>query len=344
MGIKPLVTYGQGWAWGKGGGGSTSPYPAYHGGTQGALDSLTNAQDFYAAEGDTSRAASLGDRISGLSKKNPGLTSSVENAFTNPDGSVNWQALGGPSAQEAQHTAAHEYGRGFWPGKASADYVARMNDFRVGQAKQAEYAMKTGLTAEIDPSLQRAQTAADANLDTSAIDAGTEAAIRSRFVAAAKQDSATRLARISAGLGLGNTQNSPAALALAQNDAESADNQITSGLRDMSIQTQQMNRDQHTKDIELATRIATARYNVLNGDSKSLIGMQGDVASMIDALYSRDQTLQLQRDAAGLAGRGQNSGIATGAMTGAAGGAALGPIGAGVGLGVGAGLGYLGSR
>lgn len=307
------------------------------------------AQHGYMIASDFARATgqdNLADRLSHHVR--PGGPA-VDNPFTRPDGSVDWESLGpgGAGSQEANA----------WINRLHAEHLTRagnngakfdmgnlMNRSRVNQAKQTEGAMKQGLISEIDPTLKMAQERSTALMGTSAIDGGMEQAMRSRVAAQSRTAASTRLNQLGAGIGLGHMQNSPAAAALAAFSGEQADSALISTLSDIGIQVSETNRAQQRADIDLATRIAGARHAILNGDSKSIIGMQGDIASMIDSFYARDQAVALQQQAVQQAGQGNKGAIAQGAISGAATGMAAGPYGALAGAAIGAGGAYLSQR
>lgn len=180
-------------------------------------------------------------------------------------------------------------------GGGSEDIGRALNHYKIGLQGDIERSSKEALLGEINPSLDAAQSAADARLGESAINAGEEQAMRSRISAMVRSAESQRMARIGAGLGYGNMANSPAAAALAADAANDADTSIVSSLRDLGLQVSEVNRAQAAKDIELATRTAAAKFSLNNGESKSIIAMRGEVQQMLDALYSRDQTMDLMK-------------------------------------------------
>jgi len=255
-------------------------------------DKLDDAAALARALGQSHRAERLDARIARYAQRHPDW----EDTSPAPDYS-DWRDLGMSSEAQAalMHLSKQRIRKVIRGSTDPADYAALVNRARIRQAKQVESAMKRGLIDEIDPSLRAAQQRADEMLGTSAVSASEEASLRSRIAATVRQNEASRMSRIAAALGMANTSASPAAAALAARNAEEADQTLVSTLRDTRLQVSQLNREDARRSIDLATRIATQRYNVLNGDSKSLIAMQGDIAETIDALYSRDQALELQK-------------------------------------------------
>lgn len=212
-----------------------------------------------------------------------------------------------------------------------------VNRSEIQQAKAIEAAAMKGLTEQIDPSLAAAQQRMDAQAGTNAVSAGDEQALMSRLAAQIRTSEQSRLAQVGASMGLGNMSNSPAAAALASRAAQDATSAVTSAYRDTSLQVNQMNREQARMDNDLATRIAALRYQVRAGNSKSLIGMQGDVAATLDALYSRDQSMQMAWKSYSDSKSGSMPSWVQPAIQVA--GVALAPFTGGASLAVGAGLG-----
>lgn len=211
------------------------------------------------------------------------------------EGFEDWEDMGPGGSRDAVNAMMQHARRPSGWIARSDDPARAANRYRINLAKQIEGMMKERAQAELMPSLDAAQAKIDEALQTSAVSAGQEQALRSRIVAQARTAEAQRSARIGATLGFGNMTSSPAAASLAADAAEDTDRLVVSTLRDLGLQVSEMNRQQQRMDADMATRISMARWAVTNGDSKSLIGMQGDIASMVDALYSRDQTLELMR-------------------------------------------------
>lgn len=321
--------------------------PALH-----AYDTPTGYQRFgeganlATALGDYSTAGRLGQRVAGTLGRDPSYDpKSVDlNKFSD------WRTMG-PGAN-TQAVAGLMRDRLLQIRKeiaagANINTDQAMNKYSIFLNKQIEGAMKQSLVNEIDPSLQKAEEQADNLSNTDLYSATQEAGLRSRMTSQARMAASSNLARVSAGLGLGNMSNSPAAAALAAKAGEDADASLVSSLSSMGLEVSQANRAQKSKDIDLATRIAQTRFNLINGDSKSIISMQGDIASMIDALYSREQTMKLNQQAARTAGQGGSpaAGAASGAVSGAVAGTAVAPgIGTAIGGLVGGAAGYFGSK
>lgn len=249
---------------------------------------FSEAGNLATAMGNTADAQSAQNRVARILGRNPGLdTSGVDvNKFSD------WSTMG-PGNNDMAVNALTQLHQGQF--NRSGNYDVARNRYQIGLNKSIEGKMKQGLQGEILPGLNAANDKAQANLNTSAISATDENALRSRIAQTVNTAAAQQNARTAAMLGLGNMSNSPAAAALAAQSGEQAANAIASSVRDMGLQVSAANREQSRADIELAQRIGMAKYNVLNGDSKSLIGMQGDIASMLDALYSRDQTLAMMQ-------------------------------------------------
>lgn len=244
------------------------------------------------ALGRSGAAEKLTTKMNRLLKKNEGLDVSGLDI----ESFDNWEDFGTGSADQGVKALTRLRKKGLSK-RGVKDIGRATNRYQIGLNKSMEGLMKQGLQEEIDPSLEAAQERADQMAQEDAISAGEEAAMRSRIAAMVRQAEGSRLSRVGSALGIGNMENSPAAAALASRAAEDADRTLVSSLRDMGLQVDQMNRDEARKDIELATRIASQRFNILNGDASSLISMRGDIAEMIDALYSRDVAIDLQRQA-----------------------------------------------
>lgn len=204
----------------------------------------------------------------------------------------NWEDYGPGSADLA--VSGLRSLRKPWASHAK-DPARAMNRFGINLNAALEGKMKTGLQNEVMPSIDAAQARADELAGTAAISASEEQAMRSRMVSMVRKMESERMARLGSALGYGNSTSSPAAAALAADAADDADRSIVSSLRDLGLQVSELNRQQARLDTDLATRIASTRFAIQNGDSKSLISMRGDIAQMLDALYSRDATLELQR-------------------------------------------------
>jgi hypothetical protein len=125
-------------------------------------------------------------------------------------------------------------------------------------------------------------------------------------------------------LGLGNVSQSPAAQALAADVAADADRTLVSTLRDTSLAVSGINREQGRADMAMAGNVASMRHGLLSG-ATSLIQSRSDAAGIMDALYARDASLDLQRRA----------------MKESGGGAGNAQMGTGIGSAVGLGLSIL---
>ena len=97
-------------------------------------------------------------------------------------------------------------------------------------------------------------------------------------------------------MGLSGMENSPAAAALAAEAADDATRAITDAYRDTRLRVSALNREQARLDTDLATRIAIQRHAVQSGNADELRAMRGDIAATLDALYSRDRTMELMRE------------------------------------------------
>lgn len=254
--------------------------------------SLANAVPGYTGLG--SRATSLADRIAA---RHPGLdVSSVQT----PDYS-NWQDLGPGSNEQGLAGLTRVAARQFK--NQGGDFDQRMAGFRAKLGSSTAGAIQRGAQAELMPSLNAAQERADSLAGTAAISAGDEQAMKSRLSAMVRSAESTRMARIGAQLGIGSMASSPAAAALAQQSAEEADQAITSSMRDMGLQINETNRSQARMDVDLAARIASARHAVLSGNPTTLASMQTDITAMLDALYSRNQTMDMMQKQIAEAGK-----------------------------------------
>lgn len=148
---------------------------------------------------------------------------------------------------------------------------------------------QSSLNKELDP----VEQANNEMLSTSAFSGQDEMAMRSSLAAQVRAAESQRMNRLASGLGLGNTINSPASAALAEDSAESADSTITSTMRDLGLQVNEMNRTAKAADINRASQIVALRHSIATGSPSTLSTMGTNVAAMIDALYSRDQTMRL---------------------------------------------------
>lgn len=207
-----------------------------------------------------------------------------------------WMSLGGANTSDAEaglRRLFRDRMKRQFQNRGSGDLDAAMNRFRLGQSARIEETQKQGLISEIDPTLRSAQELSTNMMNTPAVSASEEQAMRSRVVSMIRASEQQRQSRVAATMGLGNMSGSPAIAALASSTADEADQAIVGTLRDMGLQVSELNRQEARTNIDLATRIATARHNLLSGDTKSIIGMRSDIAQMIDTLYSRDQTMKM---------------------------------------------------
>lgn len=206
----------------------------------------------------------------------------------------NWQDFAPGSADRAMgilRKSARQRAQGQDdPGRA-------MNHWQINTNNAVEGQMQSSLIDEIDPSLQAAQERADGFANESAISAGEEQQMRSQIASQVAGLRSSSLSRIGAAMGYGNMENSPAAAALASRAGEDAGRTLVSALSEHALKVSQLNRDQSRKDTEFATKIAAARYGLLHGNANDLLSMRGDISSMIDALYSRDVAIDMQREA-----------------------------------------------
>lgn len=184
--------------------------------------------------------------------------------------------------------------------RGADDKARAMNRWGIGMNNAMEGVMEdqhsTALREEIDPSLEAAQQRMDELASQDAISATQEQEMRSNIASQIQQQKASKLATVAATMGLGGMENSPAAAALAAEAADDADRSLVGTLRDMGLQVSELNRHQARLDTDLATRIASQRYAVLHGNADELIRMRGDIASTLDALYSRDRTMEMMRE------------------------------------------------
>lgn len=254
----------------------------------GKYEKFSEAENLAESIGRLGAARKARKKTTKLLEKNPGLD--VSGVDVQDFG--NWEDYGPGSADLAM--SGLRTLRRPWANRAK-DPARAMNRYGINLNTALEGKMKTGLMDEVMPSVDAAQARADELAGTAAISASEEQAMRSRMVSMVRKMESERLARLGSALGYGNATSSPAAAALAADASDDADRSIVSSLRDLGLQVSEMNRQQARLDTDLATRIASTRFAIQNGDSKSLIGMRGDIAQMLDALYSRDATLELQR-------------------------------------------------
>jgi hypothetical protein len=114
------------------------------------------------------------------------------------EGFDNWESMGPGSGDQATQGLIQMRRRSLArSGVHGDDLHRRLNKYGVGLNKSIEGQMKQGLIQEIDPSLERAQSQADKNLDTPAYSATDEQNLKSRIVSQLRGQASTQMARIS---------------------------------------------------------------------------------------------------------------------------------------------------
>lgn len=201
-----------------------------------------------------------------------------------------WQSLNPADTNLARRGLLNLQKPRFHQGK---NFDRSVNRFQIGLNTDIGAKAKEGFTRTVMPSLDAAQKQADEFVQQPAVGAGAEQALRSRISAMIRSVEGERLNRLSGTLGLGSSRNSPASAALASSISGEADQMLVNTLRDTALKTSEINREQGRRDVDLASRIATIRANVVNADPNSLIALNKQLASELDALYTRDQTLDL---------------------------------------------------
>lgn len=267
------------------------------------------------------RAQNRADRILG---RNAGLDTSGINTFDNP------MMTSPGDTQQAIHGAALLKDKQFRRG----DYDRAKNRFNVRQNNNVAGMVQKDFINEIDPSLQQAQGQADQFASQDAIGAGDEQAMRANLAAQVRMQESQRLNRVAAGMGMGDMSNSPVAAALTSQVVEQTDRAITDTMRELGLEVSQVNMQQKRKDVAQAAQIALMRAGLHTSDPTTLAKMHTDVAAMLDAMYSRDQTMDLMEKQMKDAGRqtlsdrlGIGLGLVGGAMSLASGGYQSGMFG-----------------
>jgi hypothetical protein len=266
-------------------------------------------------------AAQARKKLANLLRKNPDADFSGVEAQDFSD----WRNLGpgGPANEAMAGLRRLRHKRSWEMDQATGQGGRSMNRFGTVLNKEMEAAMRRGETEEIDTTLRDAQERANERMATPAVGAGDEQAIRSRAAAMVQQQASSRLARVGAMLGLGNVSQSPAAQALAADVAADADRTLVSTLRDTSLAVSGINREQGRADMAMAGNVASMRHGLLSG-ATSLIQSRSDAAGIMDALYARDASLDLQRRAMKESGAQDGGNAALGSGIGAAVGLGLG--------------------
>lgn len=134
----------------------------------------------------------------------------------------------------------------------------------------------------------------------SAVSAGQEQVYRSRLAEQNRVAAGTNITRLTNALGLRGMADSPAAAALASSVAEDYDRGLMGALSDQALQVRGMNQQANLANTSALQQLAGTRLNVqravTSGDTGALIDANRSTQALLDALYSRGQTLAMQKD------------------------------------------------
>jgi hypothetical protein len=150
---------------------------------------------------------------------------------------------------------------------------------------------------EFDPVLKAAQERLTGMMNTSAISADKEAAMRAQIAARFKTAAAGNLSRVGSALGLRGMSDSPAAAALASSMAMDYDTEAIKTLRDFGLQVADTNREHLRRDLAASTGLTNLRMAAekayLSDDRAAVNQIGRETAALIDSMYARDREWDL---------------------------------------------------